>query len=364
MAGERDPDGAAHKPSVGLRSPQDIAACHSKFDRMPIPTGTTWYRLGDGHLGVRADDAEFSNRFDELYRECATRGAAPEGTPVAYSVRSIDSPSCSLVQVDGGRLDLMEFALHLFGGRGYREVAVGTTGWRGLAPSDGSGTLFAFGADEILVDRRAPWQRFVANLAVNQVLGQQPDLLCYHAAALGVNGAGMLLTGPKGAGKTTLALALAARGHDFLGDEVAAVRVATRVLLPFRRSVSVRPGPTATAVQRTLAQAHLQTEAFPDGSTRLRGRVGELFPESGVRPVPLRSVVVLRGFGDTTRLVRFVPGRDQWAIFSPLGCSLWRARPAERVMRVLTLFSQVRCYFLEVRSADEAADVLERLPED
>ena len=61
-----------------------------------------------------------------------------------------------------------------------------------------------------------------------------------------------MLVGPKGAGKSTLALALAARGHALLGDEHACYLPATGELLPFRRPVGIKPGPRAAAVESAL----------------------------------------------------------------------------------------------------------------
>jgi serine kinase of HPr protein (carbohydrate metabolism regulator) len=57
-----------------------------------------------------------------------------------------------------------------------------------------------------------------------------------------MRGQGLLLVGPKGSGKTTISLALAARGHDFLGDEMAGVRIGSLELVPVRRSLAVRDG--------------------------------------------------------------------------------------------------------------------------
>ena len=49
-----------------------------------------------------------------------------------------------------------------------------------------------------------------------------------------------MLAGPRYSGKSTLSLALAARGHHFLSDEIAWYIPSTRHLTAFRRPVGVR----------------------------------------------------------------------------------------------------------------------------
>jgi hypothetical protein len=56
-----------------------------------------------------------------------------------------------------------------------------------------------------------------------QVLARAAPAWILHAAALEVNGRALVLSGASGAGKTTLTLALAARGYRLLTEEVVAI---------------------------------------------------------------------------------------------------------------------------------------------
>jgi hypothetical protein len=63
-----------------------------------------------------------------------------------------------------------------------------------------------------------------------------------HAAAVARGNRALILAGPGGTGKTTLALALAARGFELLSDELAVIDPAGPLIHPYRRNVHVRPG--------------------------------------------------------------------------------------------------------------------------
>lgn len=63
-----------------------------------------------------------------------------------------------------------------------------------------------------------------------------------HAASVARDGRCIVLAGPGEAGKTTLALALAARGFEILSDELAILDPSAGTVYPYRRNVHVRPG--------------------------------------------------------------------------------------------------------------------------
>ena len=124
----------------------------------------------------------------------------------------------------------------------------------------------------------------------------QTGMLFLHAGSVGVGGAAALLIAPTGGGKSTTALAVAQRGHAFLGDDVAAVRLATRELLPFPRSAGLREGPLAASLERP-GPAPAAT-CGPPTATASSGRcvrVSDLFPGSVSGPLPLRFAFVLDG---------------------------------------------------------------------
>src|SRR5262249_5424382 len=133
------------------------------------------------------------------------------------------------------------------------------------------------------------YQRFLAT-----VLLHAERYAVFHGAALvDRRGGGLLLAGPSGHGKSSLALGLVARGFGFLGDDYAPLDLATGTVSPFPRTASVLPGGTAPLPQpvRRLAEE--------DGAPRLFGKVlvdiGAAFGGDALRtaPVPLRTVVVL-----------------------------------------------------------------------
>lgn len=62
-----------------------------------------------------------------------------------------------------------------------------------------------------------------------------------HAGAVERDGRAVLFSGRSGAGKTTLALSLLQRGFRLLSDDLAIVEPSTQRILPYRRSLHVRP---------------------------------------------------------------------------------------------------------------------------
>jgi len=76
---------------------------------------------------------------------------------------------------------------------------------------------------------------------LQMALGQKHYLLL-HAATVEKDGRAIVMTGESGAGKSTLAALLGERGWRLMGDEFALLDMASGLLLPFPRAVSLKNG--------------------------------------------------------------------------------------------------------------------------
>lgn len=323
-----------------------------------------WYRIVDGLLGVDSEDIALKRRFRALYAELlSSRPALREATPrLLCRIQVRDGLPVHLVSFTApSEIAIIDFILALFPGRGYVEIEGAAAGWRSIGFAGKSSPLLTARGSEVLVDACEEWQPLIANCAVNWVMQMQPELLFFHAAAVAIQGEGVLIVGEKGAGKSTLSLALAAHGHDFFGDEIVAVRTEGFELAPFRRALSVRTGPQAPQVEEKLRSKCCAVETFPDGTTRSRATAKELFPEVGARPRPLRRVFFLRGFEEQPRYESFCPRSENLRLLTPLACTYWGHSSAARVTQVAKLLSSVECYFLYPGQPEDTTNLIERI---
>jgi len=318
-----------------------------------------FFRLGRGVLSLTSADASLRDRFARIYRECESPRGAAEGEPaVRCVVRRADGVPAVLASFAGPESpDFAEFTLAVFADRGYREAPSNEPGWRLIVePGLRSAPVVAARGTECLADAGGAWQPLVGNHAVNSVLRLQEEMIFLHAAGVSVRGRGAILAGGKGSGKSTLSLALAARGHGFLGDEVAAVDSRAWEILPFRRAASVRSGPRADLVRRRLAEMDLPVERFPDGSERTRAGVSDLFPESAGDPAPLQCVFFLGEPGPRLVAREISPRAADLARLTPLAGTLWRRERGRAIAALLKLLSRARCFVLDPGDPDATAD--------
>lgn len=303
------------------------------------------------------------HRFQEIYPEGASQDGAEAPLQVKCVVRVHDeAPLAAVVFDDPEPLQSFTFCETLFPDRGYLEGPVGADGWRTIAsrhtPNE---PQIALRENYALVDRRQIWQPFIANYAINRVLRLQRDILFFHAASIGIQGRGAMIVGPKGSGKTTTALTLAARGHDFLGDEMAAVHRITKAMLPFRRAVSIRSGPRARRVDEHLSRCQYPAERFPDGGERTLVNIGTMFPDAGVSATTLSCVLFLRQFAERPTAEPFAFGLQHFRMLSPLACSMWGVPVGSRMMDLSGLLRGVRSYFLDPGEPEDTADLVEQI---
>ncbi len=78
---------------------------------------------------------------------------------------------------------------------------------------------------------------------VNQLAWRSyPSRVLVHAGAIEVDGRAVIISGPSGAGKTTLTTALCVAGAGYLSDEIAVVDPEQHSIQPYPKPLSLRPG--------------------------------------------------------------------------------------------------------------------------
>jgi hypothetical protein len=310
------------------------------------------------------EDLSFSRRFKDLFAECACDLTGNETLPrVDFRLTYLPSDAGLIaVSMIPCPLDGASFIRQLLPQRRYLECTKLAQGWRMLAlPEAPEEPVLAFGSSHILVSGIHPWQQAIAMHAISTTFRLQPDVFVFHAASVGLLEKGVLLCGPKGAGKTTLSLCFASRGHTFLGDEWAAVSALTGEVLPLRRAASIRPGPRPLAVDEYLRNGSCNAEVFPDGTERVHARVGAIFPRASARVVPLTHIFFLRRFAPRPSVERFVRNGGELPPVSPLLASVWGHSVGQRALDLFRTLDKARWWHLDVGgSPEETAELIEQ----
>jgi hypothetical protein len=233
--------------------------------------------------------------------------------------------------------------------------------WKCIALRGSNVPMFAFRGRDCLFALTPQWPRNIMWYLFWHLLRRRSDAIFFHASALGIFGEGTMFVGPAGAGKSTTALALAARGHNLLSDEVAGYVPERGELIPFRRPVGIKPGPRAAAVEHGLASGTAR-RVVEDSHVRagfIRVDVDGLFPVEPPQPVPLRRVVFLRGFATNPSLERITPGRQEIAELQPQMTSFLNEARRRLVFELARLLSTVKVYRLHPGDPDATALYLE-----
>ncbi len=260
-------------------------------------------------------------------------------------------------------VDAHEFSFALTAGQGTFEVlSVDEAGWKCFAFRGSDVPAFAFRGRDCIFALDAQWRRTIMWYLFWRLLRIRSDAIFFHASSVGISGEGAIFVGPSGGGKSTTALALAARGHNFLGDEIAGYVPARGELIPFRRPVGIKPGPRAAAVERSLATGEPQRIARDRfvSDQFLRVAVEQLLRVDPPRVVPLRRIVFLRGFAQRPLLERIAPGRSEIVELQPLMSSFLNASHGRRVFELARLLSNTRVYALQPADPDATALYLEQ----
>ncbi len=91
------------------------------------------------------------------------------------------------------------------------------------------------------VETRSPAVAFARLVweANRQAIEHTLDRVLLHAAAAAVDGRGVVITGPMGAGKSTLVAALVRDGNAYLTDEVVAIEPGTWIVDPYPKPIAL-----------------------------------------------------------------------------------------------------------------------------
>lgn len=336
----------------------------TRSQRRGVGVRPSRYRLAHGCLVLDCEDEVLVRRFRQLYPEGADGGnCSKASTRVTCRVRLYDDVRLAEVVFDDPEpLDPIVFCQSVFPDRDYVEGPSSADGWRTIASRrDPGAPQIALRDNYALVERRRIWQPFIANYAINRVLRLQRETLFFHAASIGIEGSGVMIVGRKASGKTTTSMALAASGHNFLGDEVAAVDATTKAMLPFRRAVSIRPGLCAPRVREHLAGRRRTTEKFPDGRERTLINISSIFPQAGASSTTLSCVFFLRHFARYPAAEPFAFGTQHFPMLSPLACSMWGMPVGTRILNLSRMLRGVKCYILDPGRPEATADLIERI---
>ena len=217
----------------------------------------------------------------------------------------------------------------------------------------GERPLFVY-RDDVCLFRKsaAEWRTKLLSVLYRGALRLRDDLIFFHASALSVSGRGALIVGRKKGGKSTTALALAARGHAILADSCACYAPATGELVPFRRPVGIREGPRARAVDDALAIKAVRS-VQRDESVRVD--VATLLPDRDSGSVPVSTIFFLRGFAAAPKIERLPNDAAELANLRPIYSSFANAPHTQRVFELIRLLSRARLYALWPGDPDETA---------
>jgi hypothetical protein len=293
------------------------------------------------------------------------RDSVNRAASITASIRCLDAPLDWGLVVPGGTaalpIDGREFTFAVSLDDGPFETSRDAE-WTLISFRGDAEPLMAFDGEVLLFRADRDWRKAVSIYLFCRLQRAREDVIFLHAGSIGINGRGMLIIGPKGAGKSTTTMALAARGHHFLGDECGAYVPSTRTLLPFRRPVGIKPGPRSAIIAAAIP--HARRVVSGEGFVRIA--LDELIavnhsPNRSNDELPLDSVIFLRGFRDEPQLISIEPTRDDIGALQPIAGSLINTAGTRRVFQLVDMLAHARVFALHPADPDRTAIYLEEV---
>lgn len=120
-----------------------------------------------------------------------------------------------------------------------------------------------------------------------------PRPLVLHASAVCRNQRGLLLLGPDGAGKTTLALTLGARGFEIYSDEYAVIDQQQFHVIPYPAPMAIKDSPLLPTQYGAKIRAHLIERNIFSNVIEPDKRLLPLAIQRSPKPCPLVHIFML-----------------------------------------------------------------------
>jgi hypothetical protein len=339
----------------------------------PCAAQGIWFHLGDVCLELASESGAFLDAFLAQWADCRI-GEPVAGLPtICCSARAPDGASLLLLSFTGKDLPdpldatttPVRMLRHL---SRYAQRSGPAAGWRMFVDRDNR-MLAAGSRCQLVIDLDEAPPDFAIDALIGIVQSAQPGLLFLHAASFGIGGVGALLIGAGQAGKSTTILALGARGHAILGDDVAAIRIRSGELLPFRKALSLRPGPYVSSFGARLRAIPHACVVGPDGKARTLVRIGTIFPAAQNDALPLRFAFLLGGFSAGPGLIPYRPDIGSVARLKDVvseSVPAWGLSPGRDLMKFLNVvgvLSKLACHRIVLGPPEASAAAIESMME-
>jgi hypothetical protein len=156
-----------------------------------------WYRIVDAFVGIDSEDIGLRMRFKELGEYLSDSPPARENSRWLHcSVKASDrAPAHVVTFIAPEEVNVIHVTLALFRDRGYIEMQHDSAYWRSIDLAGRTQPLLIAKGARVLVDAREPSQPLIASCAINWAMRMQREILFFHAAAVGIDGDGVLITG-------------------------------------------------------------------------------------------------------------------------------------------------------------------------
>lgn len=164
------------------------------------------------------------------------------------------------------------------------------------------------------------------------VVLHQRGYLILHASAVAIEGRAIAFLGEKGWGKSTMAVSLAARGHQFVTDDVMAIDLSGDIPLVFPSFPQLKLCPDA------LMSMGKDPETLLRVMPQVEKRQYKLEQKFSTAPLPLRSVYLL-GKGEAVSIKK-IPTKEQ---ILPLLAHSYGARFGKKLLHLGEASHFVQC---------------------